>query len=91
MPNNIILDNEDSWDKDELDIFKSYDYRCALCNDKAIVLHEIIFKSHAIGTWKRAGNRVPLCNSCHEKAHSRASKQIRIKLLEIAKNKYGNN
>jgi 5-methylcytosine-specific restriction endonuclease McrA len=61
----ISLTN-DGWKPDEIKIFRQFNWRCILCDRKAAVLHEIIPKSKAPKTWKKPGNRVPLCVSCHD-------------------------
>jgi len=62
------------WSEDEIEIFKQFRFRCINCDDKAIVLHELIPKSK-LRDWKREGNRVPLCANCHEFAHKRGTKK----------------
>jgi hypothetical protein len=69
------------WSEEEIDIFKQFRFRCIGCDDKAIVLHELIPKSK-LKDWKREGNRVPLCNVCHEVSHMAGTKNSRIWLAK---------
>ena len=41
---------------------------CKICNAVAVDLHHIIFKSQ--GGTDNVNNLIPLCRSCHNKAHS---------------------
>jgi len=50
-------------------VLAKYRNRCILCGRKTETLHEIIPKSQLPRTWKREGNRVPLCFMCHNKVH----------------------
>ncbi len=68
------------WSDDEIEIFKQFRFRCINCDGKAIVLHELIPKSK-LRDWKREGNRVPLCNSCHDWAHRFGTRKS-YKILE---------
>ena len=68
------------WSEDEIAIFKQFRFRCVNCEEKAIVLHEIVPKSK-LRDRKREGNRVPLCNECHDWSHRLGTKNSR-KVLE---------
>jgi 5-methylcytosine-specific restriction endonuclease McrA len=73
-----------TWTSEELDIFRLFDYRCALNRaHKAIVLHEIVPKSLAPKTWNVPRNRIPLCNTCHRLVHDGGSKKYRKQLQEL--------
>ena len=52
------------------EVMEECGYRCVLCGQKAVSVHEIIPRSHA-GNWKDKDNRVPLCNMCHVKVQDR--------------------
>jgi 5-methylcytosine-specific restriction endonuclease McrA len=58
------------------------------CNARAVTIHEIIPRSHGNGTME-LDNRIPICATCHEWAHSVGTKtsipvllQYRIDVLE---------
>jgi 5-methylcytosine-specific restriction endonuclease McrA len=84
----------DGWKPDEIAIFKSFRWLCILCGRKSEVIHEIIPKSQAPKTWKKSGNRVPLCVSCHDVVHrasARAYKEILEKTRDEKLKIYGSN
>lgn len=71
------------WTSEELAIFEEFGYRCLDCLVKdAVTLHELVPKSLAPKTWREPENRVPLCNSCHQKAHRMGTKNSKA-LLEL--------
>ena len=73
------------WSEDEIEIFKQFRFRCINCDDKAIVLHELIPKSK-LKDWKREGNRIPLCLNCHEWVHkfgTRHSYKLLVKQRDL--------
>ena len=78
--------DKDLWDADELEIFNLFGFRCPCCGRDAVTLHEIDFKSHT-KDWKRKGNRIPLCEVCHNLAHGRAAKAFKDKLIRIMETK----
>jgi len=76
--------------KDDLlddQILQIFGGRCIRCGKQTIVVHEIVPKSHG-KEYLAAENRVTLCNSCHEWAHSNTAISIsilterRIKVLQ---------
>jgi hypothetical protein len=81
------------WSEDEISIFEQFRFRCINCDNKAIVLHELIPKSK-LKDWKRDGNRVPLCLKCHEWAHKFGTRRSRLKLSamrDFRLDQYANN
>ena len=50
-------------------VLAKFSNRCILCGRVTNILHEIIPKSQLPKTWKRPGNRVPLCVFCHDTVH----------------------
>ena len=80
----ISLENDfqtENWTEDEIEIFKQFRFLCVNCDKKAIVLHELIPKSK-LRDWKRPGNRIPLCNGCHDWAHKFGTRHSRPFLAE---------
>ena len=80
----------ENWSEEELEIFRRFRFRCIVCGQKAVTLHEIVPKSKAPKTWMKSENRVPLCNFCHERNHkygTRRSRErlnfLRIRLLDL--------
>ena len=72
----------ENWTEDEIEIFRQFRFRCISCDDKAVVLHELVPKSR-LKDWKREGNRVPLCAVCHENAHKLGTRYSRKLLSEM--------
>ncbi len=52
------------------DIICKFKGRCIVCFDDAVAVHEIDYRSEAHLDPMREENRVPLCASCHELAHT---------------------
>ena len=71
----------ENWTEEELDIFRQFRFRCIRCRADAVVLHELEPKSQT-KNWKKSGNRVPLCENCHEFAHKFGTKYSRIILIK---------
>lgn len=55
--------------EDDQKIWDYYDGRCVVCGEQAVTIHEISPKS-LNPRWREFDNRVPLCNECHDWAHS---------------------
>lgn len=72
----------ENWTEDEIEIFRKFRFRCISCDEKAVVLHELVPKSK-LKDWKREGNRVPLCAVCHEAAHKTGTNNSRKWLTEM--------
>lgn len=68
-----------------LDLFNNC---CARCHGTPVVVHEIIPKSKKPKDWWISENRIPLCASCHQWAHSKGYKysQEELQRLRDAKN-----
>ena len=78
----LDLDGADirRYHKDDLlddQILQIFDGRCIRCGRRTAVVHEIVPKSHG-DEYLAADNRVTLCNSCHEWAHSNTTTSIPI-------------
>jgi 5-methylcytosine-specific restriction endonuclease McrA len=57
------------WKPDEIEIIERFREKCVRCRRPFVILHEIVPRSKLPKTWKKEGNRVPLCNGCHNWAH----------------------
>ncbi|MDN4609151.1 HNH endonuclease [Sporosarcina highlanderae] len=68
--------------KDALDWFGD---SCTICNNKPIEMHHVIFRS--AGGRNGYRNLMPLCKSCHAKAH--ADRQFADHLREMRQEAYG--
>jgi 5-methylcytosine-specific restriction endonuclease McrA len=68
--------------KSENEILKKFNYRCIRCGRKTLVIHEI--SPRILGKDSmREENRVPLCNKCHDWAHSLGSIKSGIVLRKL--------
>lgn len=77
------LDADPNWEK----AMKLFHGQCVLCRSEyGVTIHEMTPKSLAPKTWKELGNRVALCQPCHDWVH-RLSKRDRDAYLLPAREK----
>ena len=77
--------NPSLWEADELEIWRDQGFRCIVCSHYGDTLHEIIPKSKT-KDWKKPGNRVVVCMTCHTTIHLEGAATWRTK-LEIFRDK----
>jgi hypothetical protein len=53
---------------------------CVNCRERAVCSHEIVPKSRAPRTWRRATNRVAMCNPCHRRVHEEGTRKWEARL-----------
>lgn len=75
--------DETKYTPEEIEIFKEFDYRCAVCGAPAVTLHEIVPKSKRPKTWNKPENRIPLCNDHHLYAHAKGTKRVQDVLRNL--------
>lgn len=63
-----------------IDLFRG---KCVRCRKSAKTVHEIVPRSLAPKTWMKLSNRVPLCDECHEWAHSRGTNNSAEELTRL--------
>lgn len=77
------------WEEDELSIIEFYKGRCIRCPKPFVTLHEIVPRSKLPTSWKREGNRIPVCYNCHEFAHSRGTRNSKEEFIQL-RDRYDN-
>lgn len=55
--------------QDDARIMKLFRYRCVGCYSQATQVHELVTRARTKNAITMPQNRVPLCQSCHDRAH----------------------